>query len=197
MTLLELSVVLAIVGILTGLSVASLSSLKANATFGGATGELVSAMRVTQAQAIARGTNTAFIIDSASGRYWGIQTTSAFSLPAFTPSTATILTSGTLPVEVTFGPAAGYGAALATPLGGIPMTAGQGPNYLYCSFCLTAGLVGYGSMLFEPGGPVRFSNAVNRIGEQFTLTSSRENRVRVMAVSISQRTGTIETFERR
>ena len=189
----ELMVVVGIAAVMAGLAVAGLQTVKSRGTFASGANEIVGAVNLTRATAHGRGANTAFVIDTIMGRYWGIQTTSAFVLDTFDPATANIFVSGTLPDGVSFGPVAGYGATLPVPLSGIPTTGSL--SYKYCSFCLSTGaLPGYGSMLFDPGGQVTFSGGPSTIGQQFTVTSSRDV-VRKMAVTVVARTGAVEIFE--
>jgi prepilin-type N-terminal cleavage/methylation domain-containing protein len=195
-SLLELITSLAILSVLVGLAVTSLQSLKSRAGFASVANEIVAALRRTRAEALGRGADTVFVIDTVGGRYWGQQTTSTFSLATFDPAAASTFVVGTFPADVTFGPSTGYGQALPAPLAGIPTLSGQSPNYPYCSYCKTSAPVGYGSILFEPGGKVIFSGGPSTIGQQFTVTSSRDNVVRIMAVAIVAKTGSIETFDR-
>ena len=194
-TLLEIAVVIAIIGILGALSVASLQSIRSRAVFGGAAGDLMGALRQTRSEALGRGQATAFIIDTVGGQYWGIQTTSAFDVTTFSPATSIYITDGSLPRGVTFGPSTGYGAALPAPMTGIPIST-------KCSYCVTSP-AGYGAIVFDPGGRATFSvgtggiqAAGSGIGQQFTLTSTRDNVLRLMAVTIIGQTGAIESFER-
>lgn len=203
-TLLELAIVLGIVAILMGLSVASLQAVRTRASYGSTSSEVIGAVKRARIEAINRGRYTAFILDrSGSGpnglhRYWTIQTTNAFSLTTFsgnpaacnTPPSCEILTSGTLPAGIAFGPD-NYGAALPAPMGSIALA-----NSSACSFCATSPS-NWGSILFSPGGAAAFSAAPAGIGQQFTIVGTRDTNVaRVKAVAVVARTGLIEAFDK-
>lgn len=197
-TLIELAIVLGIIAILMGLSVASLQAVRSRASFSGSTTEVVSELKRARMESFSRGTYTAFIIDTTTHQWWGIQTTNAFTLGTFTPASCTaplctMISSGRLPTDITFGPTAGYGVALPAPLSGIPTAPAANPRY--CSFCAAAG--GRGSILFAPGGGAIFSaGPTGVLGQQLTMTQTRDNVTRRKVVAIVERTGLIEAFER-
>lgn len=203
-TLLELAIVLGIIAILMGLSVASLQAVRTRASYSSVANEVVMAVKRARMEAITRGRYTAFILDrSGAGpnglhRYWTIQTTNAFNLTTFstnpaacnTPPACEILTSGTLPSGVAFGPD-NYGATLPAPLGTIALA-----NSSPCSFCATTP-TNWGSILFAPGGAAAFSATPAGIGQQFTIVGTRDTvQPRVKAVAVVGRTGLIEAFDK-
>src|SRR6516164_11112501 len=200
-TLLEAATVLAVVGVLTTIIVGGLEILRKSSLFSGSSGDLISSLRKTRAEAFGRGTYTAFIIDTVGGRWWGIEAPNGMNLSTFNPSSpGNVIVSGSLPDGTIFGPSTGYGVALPAPFAGIPVLPGQSPNFNYCSFCNTGNQnQGFGEILFEPAGNVQFSGGPPSIGQQFTiqgtLQSSTGLRVRTMAVAITAFNGVIEKFE--
>ena len=200
-TLLEAATVLAVVGVLTTIIVGGLEILRKSSLFSGSSGDLISSLRKTRAEAFGRGTYTAFIIDTVGGRWWGIEAPNGMNLSTFNPSSpGNVIVSGSLPDGTIFGPSSGYGLALPPPFAGIPVLPDQSPNFNYCSFCNTGSPnQGFGEILFEPAGNVQFSGGPPSIGQQFTiqgtLQSSTGLRVRMMAVAITAFNGVIEKFE--
>src|SRR4051812_12098949 len=69
-SLLELLTVLALVGILAGLSAAALGGLKKRATFVASSGDLLEALRQTRAEGFSRGAPCVFVVDTAGQRWW-------------------------------------------------------------------------------------------------------------------------------
>jgi len=193
-TMIEMLTVIAIVGIIAGLSAFALRRLKARGNFSSATGDFITALRTCRAEAFARGDNTVLVIDTVGGNWWAIEDVAGtFSLAAFLPATPApppdrLIWSGTLPSGVIFGPSAGWGFALPAPLSGIPtgfLTLADGggtanistdggtaqPNFKYCSFCDTS--TGMGAITFLPSGGALFSavsSAVPQtIGHQISM----------------------------
>ena len=201
-TLIEIVVVLGIVAVIAGISLGSLNKMQTRASYGVASNELVSGLRRTRAEAFGRATQTAFIIDTVGGRWWGIEAAIGFSVDTFNPaSPGTVIVSGTLPTGTSFGPTAGYAQALAAPLAGVPMLSAASPNYLYCSFCNpSTPNVGFGMVTFQPGATATFSGlssaAAAKVGQQFTLTGTASGPARYMAIAIVARTGATQVFER-
>jgi prepilin-type N-terminal cleavage/methylation domain-containing protein len=199
-TLIEMIVVLAIVTILVGAGLLAVQGMGNTASFSSMSSNLVGSLRYARAAATERGTYTAFIIDTAGSRWWGVLAPSGMiSLDTFDPSDAgTVLVSGTfVPSPVAFGPDGGYGQSLPAPLGTIPILPGQTPNLPYCSFCRTSGNnTGFGEILFEPSGQTKFWGTVptNVIGQQFTINGPAGNTMRIILVVLVSRTGAIETF---
>jgi len=200
-TLLEAVTVLAVIGVVTTIIVGGLEILRKSSLVTGSSGDLITSLRKTRAEAFGRGTYTAFIIDTIGGRWWGIEAPNGMNLSTFNPSSpGTVILSGSLPSGTIFGPSGGYGVALPTPFAGIPVLPGQSPNFAYCSFCNTANPnQGFGEILFEPAGSVQFSGGPPGIGQQFTIQATLQSagglRVRTMAVAITALNGVIEKFE--
>ncbi len=200
-TLLEAVTVLAVVGVVTTIVLGGLELLRKSSLFTGSSGDLITSLRKTRAEAFGRGTYTAFIIDTVGGRWWGIEAPNGMNLSTFNPSSpGTVIVSGTLPGGTVFGPTAGYGVALPVPFAGIPVLPSQSPNFNYCSFCNTANPnMGFGEILFEPAGSVQFSGGPPSTGQQFTMQGSFQasggSRVRTIAVAITAFNGVIEKFE--
>lgn len=192
-SMIELVVVLAIISIVASTAVATLSSLKGRVTFTSAASEVVSGLRLARASAMGRARPTAFMIDTVGGRWWAIEAPTGLTAATFDPAApGTVIATGTLPRNVTFGPSSGYGKALPAPLTGVPMLSGQSPNFLYCSFCITSG---FGMIRFETGAAVTFSGGPNAVGQQFTLTGLSDGVRRTKAVSIVSRTGAAFDFD--
>ena len=185
--------VIAIVGILAGLSAVALSKLKTRGNFASGTGDFVATLRTARAEAFARGDNTVVVIDTVGGRWWAIEDIAGtFSLASFVatnpaPSPDRLIYSSTLPTGTTFGPTNGPGQALAVPYSGIPTgylnivlaDGGSGgtadisvdggtaaPNFKYCSFCRTDG---YGAITFLPSGGATFSSGPLSVGQQISM----------------------------
>lgn len=203
MTLVEIAMVMAIIAILTTISVASIQGVRNRAGFGAASVEVVSALKRTRIEALSKGVYTAFIVETAPSpppaRWWSIQTDATFSLSTFDPSSCTapactILDRGLLPSDVSFGPAAGYGAAFPQPFNGVVVT---GLPVNYCSFCVATGTK-RGALVFSPGGQVGYggSTVAAGFGQQFSITSTRDQVTRTLGVVIVTRTGLIDSYER-
>ncbi|MCI0571755.1 MAG: prepilin-type N-terminal cleavage/methylation domain-containing protein [Myxococcaceae bacterium] len=190
-TLLELAVALAIAAILTALSVAALDGLRTRASFSNVSARIAQGVRQTRAEAFGRGVATAFIVDTVDGRWWGVEAPDGFDVDAFDPAApGTVIVSGSFPEGITFGPTDGYGASLAAPFAGVPVTSA-------CSFCRDAGTnQGFGAVVFEPRGGARFLGAPRAMGHQFTLTGTHRGATRTLAVAILGLSGVVETFER-
>jgi prepilin-type N-terminal cleavage/methylation domain-containing protein len=200
-TLLEIAVVLAIIAIVSAIGLGALSLVQKRADYSGTMGYLVGSLRRTRSEAFGRGINTAFVVDTAGGQWWGVEAPTGWSLNSFNPSSpGTVIASGSLPTGMRFGPTAGYGVALPDPFSGIPTLSTQTPtpNYNYCSFCNTsAPNTGFGAILFDATGGASFlaghTSAV--AGEQFTVQGTYGNLVRTSAVAVVGRTGVVESFE--
>lgn len=197
-TILETLTVLAVVGIITGIVLGGMEILRKSSMFSGSSGDLITSLRKTRAEAFGRGIYTAFIIDTVGGRWWGIEAPNGINLSTFNPSApGTVIVSGTLPTEMVFGPSGGYGAALPAPFAGIPTLPGQSPNFNYCSFCNTSSPnTGFGEILFEPAGSAQFSGGPASVGQQFTMQGAFQGRTRTTAVAITTFSAVVEKFER-
>jgi prepilin-type N-terminal cleavage/methylation domain-containing protein len=196
-SLIEVSVVLAIIAILASLGIASLMDTTKRASFSSVAGDLITGIRRTQQESTGRGEYTAFIVDTVGNRWWGIQTDASFDLSTFDPANpGNLIVSGTFPSganKVVFGPAAGYGSTLSKPFDGVPTTSAGSPNLPYCSFCDTG--TGMGAILFEPGAEViKYNGGPNTPGQQFTVQWSYKKMTETLVVAVVTRTGLIETF---
>lgn len=197
-TLIETMVVVAIIGIAMGLTFGGLGVMQQRASYSDATSDLVMSLRRTQAEATGRGRVTAFVLDTAGKRWWGIEATSGFDVSTFDPAApGTVIVSGSLPTRASFGPAAGYGVAFPAPFAQIPVLAAQTPALPYCSFCLANGR---GAIVFQPTGRVKFSAGptvtARAPGGQFSVTGTQGSVTRILAVAIDGRSGVIESFEK-
>jgi prepilin-type N-terminal cleavage/methylation domain-containing protein len=159
-SILELAVVLSIVGIVSALVLSGVGGVKKRGNYNSATGDFITNLRKTRAASFGRGNPTVFIVDSAGGRYWGIEDVGgAFSLDAFNPATPAVapqvlVTSGTLPLGVTFAPSNGYGAALPAPYTVILAN-------VACTFCRTSGVnTGFGAVTFQASGGADFFEGI-------------------------------------
>ncbi|MGQ0507113.1 MAG: pilus assembly FimT family protein [Myxococcaceae bacterium] len=196
-TLLELSVVLGISALLASVGMSAVTSLKQRSARSSALGDLLSGLRLTRAEALGRGIPTAFIIDTVAGRWWGVEAAAPIDLSTFDPaSSGPVIASGIFPSITSFGPASGYALPLPSPLAGIPTTDAQSPNYAYCSFCRTSGTnTGFGVIRFETGARSSFSGGPRAIGQQFSVTAGGTG-TGVVAVTVVEATGDIQTFEK-
>ncbi|MGE5049164.1 MAG: prepilin-type N-terminal cleavage/methylation domain-containing protein [Deltaproteobacteria bacterium] len=188
-TLIEVLTVVAVVGVLAGLSAISLTRLKARGSFSSATGDFMSTLRTARAEAFARGDDTVVVVDVGAGRWWSVEDVNGdFALDSFDPANPApapdrLMSSGELPAAASFGPQDGWGRALAPPLGGIPtgytqlpdggtadISADGGsaaPNFKYCSFCDLG--TKRGAVTFLPSGGARFSGGPLTIGQQISM----------------------------
>jgi prepilin-type N-terminal cleavage/methylation domain-containing protein len=202
-TLIEMATVMILASILVAIGFNALANLKSRGNFASATGNLIVGLRKTRAAAYARGTTTVFVIDTAGGRFWGIEDVNgAFNLTTFDPNNPTPagfnpIVDGTLPTGpsgVTFtGATNGYGSALPQPYAGIPSFSGSTatPNFAYCSFCKTNNPnLGFGSISFDASGGARFNSGPAAVGQSFTVNGQA-----LMTVAVISRTGTAETFQ--
>lgn len=191
-TLLEIAVILAIIGILASLAVAGLESMKTRAAFTSNAGEIITGLRKTQAAAAGSGNYTAFVVDTSSKEWWGVEAASDFDLSTFNPDGGApkVLVKGRLDPNVNFADG-GYGAALPAPFASVDTS---NP----CSFCDTG--AHHGFVLFEPGGKARFSNVpdagVDDVAQQFTIRGQIDQTTRTVSVAVVGETGLIETFEK-
>jgi prepilin-type N-terminal cleavage/methylation domain-containing protein len=200
-TLIEMVVVLAVIAAIATVTLNGMAKAKGPRIYSNSTAELVAALRRTRAEALARGVSTAFLVDTATGRFFGFEAKNGLDLNVFDPSTLTpgnplappIFVRGQLASGVTFGPAAGYGAAPPAPFNGLPIS---GLGYNYCSFCSTGANAGYGAIVFQPGGQALFSAGPTGQGQQFTVTGTITQGSRKLLVGIVSRTGMVVTFER-
>jgi len=200
-TLLEIAAVLAIIAVVSAIGLGALSMVQKRADYSGTVGYLLGSLRRTRSEAFGRGINTAFVVDTAGGRWWGLEAPTGWSLNGFNPaSPGTVIVSGSLPTGMSFGPATGYGVALPDPFSGIPTLSTQTPtpNFTYCSFCNTsAPNPGFGAVLFDTTGGASFmaGHTSAGAGEQCTVQGSDKNIVRTTAVAVVGRTGVVESFE--
>jgi prepilin-type N-terminal cleavage/methylation domain-containing protein len=196
-TLIEAVTVLAVIGVIAGIVLGGIEILRKSSMFSGSSGDLITSLRKTRAEAFGRGIYTAFIIDTVGGRWWGIEAPNGLNLSTFNPSApGTVIASGALPSETVFGPSGGYGAALPAPFAGIPTLPSQSPNFNYCSFCNTSSPnAGFGEILFEPAGNAQFSGGPAAAGQQFTMQGAYQGSTRITAVAITAFSGVVEKFD--
>jgi prepilin-type N-terminal cleavage/methylation domain-containing protein len=200
-TLIELVVVLAVISAMLAFTWNGLRKMKNPRVYSNSAAEIVAALRRTRAEALARGVSTAFVIDTATGRFWGFEARTGLDLNTFNVATLTpgnplappIFVRGQLATGMTFGPAAGYGVAPPPPFAGLPIT---GLPYNFCSFCSTGTNSGWGSILFQPGGQAAFSGGPVGQGQQFTVTGSVDQGSRTLLVGVVGRSGMVTSFER-
>jgi prepilin-type N-terminal cleavage/methylation domain-containing protein len=188
-TIIELLTVLAIVGVLAGMSSMALTRLKTRGSFSSATGDFISTLRTARAEAFARGDDTVVIVDVGTGRWWSVEDIDGnFTLDAFDPANPApapdrLMSSGEMAPGTSFGPLNGWGRALAPPLAGIPTGYTQlpdggtadistdggsaAPNFKYCSFCDTTTKLG--AIIFQPSGGATFSGGPLGVGQQISL----------------------------
>lgn len=189
-TVIEMLTVMATIGIIAGLAAVALNRVKARGNFSSATGDFITGLRTCRAEAFARGDNTIMIVDIAGQQWWAIEDTAgSFTLAGFNPASPVfptgdrIISTGTLPTGVVFGPTSGWGNALSPPFSGIPtgfVTLPDGgtanisvdggssaPNFNYCSFCDTTAKVG--AITFLPSGGALFSGGPTTVGQQISM----------------------------
>jgi hypothetical protein len=197
-----MATVMVIIGVLAAIGMGALVNMKGRGNFASGTGDLIVGLRETRAFSFGRGTTTVFIIDTAGGRFWGIEDlNSAFDITTFDPNNPApagynLITNGTLPTGVTFtGATNGYGGTLPQPYAGVPAVSGfaSPPNFPYCSFCRTAAPnTGFGSIQFDPSGGARFNAGPATVGQSFSVAGPTPRTLLTFAVI--GRTGSAETF---
>lgn len=198
--------VLVIASILAAMAAAGVGGLRRRSTFAATSGELAASLRLTRAEAYARGQPTAFVIDTTGGRWWSLELTSALDpdalLDAFDPTNpAGVLSSGSLGSGTTFGPTQGWNQSLPAPLALTPTLSTANPNFPFCSFCRMTGThVGFGVVRFEPGARTRFTQTLvpNRVVEQFSVSGATGGggATGTVLITILALTGSIQSFSR-
>src|SRR5262249_23250353 len=120
-SLIEAVTVAAIISIVTGIVVGGIELLRKSGAFTGASGDIITGLRKTRAEAFGRGTYTAFIIDTAGGRRGGSEAPPGGELSPFKPPPPrTGVGFRRLPQGTGFWPAAPVWASVPAPLSGIP-----------------------------------------------------------------------------
>ena len=193
-SLVELATVLAIIAITSAITIYALGGVGKRGNYAAATGDLITGLRRTRAEAYGRGSNTVFVVDSVGGNYWGIEdVANNFSLATFNPATPApapdnLLVSGSFGNGLTFGPSNGYGAALPAPYSAIPANTA-------CTFCGSfGGNLGFGSVVFQASGGAQFSVPA-AAGASFTVSQNLGSSTEFMTIAILGRTGGAEYFE--
>lgn len=217
-TLIEMMTVLAIAGVLAGMSAVALSRMKTRGSFSSATGDFLATLRTARAEAFARGNPTVVVVDAQAGRWWSVEDVAGtFSLASFDPASPApapdrLIYAGQLPAGTSFGPDDGFGSALPPPLSGIPtgflnvvladggagvvdVTVDGGsaaPNFKYCSFCDPG--TGQGAIIFLPSGGATFSGGPLTVGQQITMedATSDAGATGIIAFAILGATGAVE-----
>lgn len=198
-TLIEMAMVIAIIGVASGLALYAVGNFRGRGNFNTATGDLAVALRIARAEAYSRGTPVVFVVDTAGARYWVVEdpakainiTTTAFDPANPVPAGGLLVISGAFPSQVTFASAAPttYASGLPAPYASIPVNSG-------CTFCNTGGTnPGYGSITFGIGTGATFSSGA-AVGASMTAAAgagtTTANR---MLFAVVGKTGTTETFE--
>ena len=197
-TLLEVMLVVGLVAVLTAMSLGGYERLTSRANFSSVLGNLTTSLRRTRSEAAGRGAATAFVVDTRSNRWWGLEVPAGWTLAGFDPgSPGIVIVSDTFPTgsgKAVFGPEAGFGAALPAPFATVPVLRAQSPALAYCSFCNPD--TGMGAIVFQPTGAASFSGgtlAPGSQGQQFTIQGPNDGRTVLLAVT--DRTGVVELFE--
>jgi type IV fimbrial biogenesis protein FimT len=208
-TLLEMMVTLALIGILAGLSIAALGSIKQRGTFVASSGDLLEAVRQTRSEAFSRGSPCVFVVDTTLKQWWviddvgGVFNIATFVAATPAPAPAILINSGTMASTVSFGPSTnptGYGTALPAPFAGVPSYQGSSPApaFGYCSFCSTNSGDVTGAITFYGSGGAAFSGGPNgTTGQQFTVNAPQPGGLglQIMTIAVIGRTGAIASFE--
>jgi len=202
-SLIEFAVVAAIGTIVAGLTFAALGGLKTAARYSTAAAEMVVGLRQARAEAIGRGNNVAFVVDTVGGRWWMVEDVfTDFSLDVFDPANPApapdhLLDSGVLPDGSSFGPPGGYGTALPRPFSWVPVSTAMGASFPYCSFCRTSGTnTGFGAVVFQPGAGTIFTAGPATLGQQLSVATDIQGPpIHVTTIAIATRTSTIQWFE--
>jgi len=192
-------VIVAITGVITAMSLGGYERLNSRAKFSSVLGNLVTSVRRTRSEAAGRGVATAFVLDTANNRWWGVEAPAGWTLTGFDPTNpGTVIVSDTFPTgtgKAVFGPPTGYGTVLPAPFAGVPVITSQTPQLPYCSFCDPG--TGMGAILFQPNGAASFSGGAafraQAQGQQFTIQGPNDGRTVLLA--IIARTGVVEVFE--
>ena len=212
-TLIELAIVLAIIGILVAITVASLGGLKSRTSFNAAANQVVSEVRRTRLESLNRGTYTVFVIDANTQNWYGAQTNTPLNNPASVVTWLTtfagapaacnaapgclVFTRGQLPDW----PSAFFPNAThpGTAYSGLPAPLSAITSTTACNFCMTTTPVRWGAVAFAPGGSVTFSVDPGAIGGQFTMNGERDTVAaarRIKTVAIVSRDGLIEAYDK-
>jgi hypothetical protein len=192
-------VIVAIMGVITAMSLGGYERLNSRAKFSSVLGNLVTSVRRTRSEAAGRGVATAFVLDTINNRWWGVEAPAGWTLTGFDPhNPGTVISSDTFPTgtgKAVFGPPTGYGVVLPAPFAGVPVITSQTPQLPYCSFCDPG--TGMGAILFQPNGAASFSGGAafraQAQGQQFTIQGPNDGRTVLLA--IIARTGVVEVFE--
>ena len=199
-TLLEIAIAMAIITIVAALSFAAIGGMRKRATYANVTTEAAMGVRRMRAEALGRGLSTVFVVDTAGGRWWGLEAPAGgfglTELDAFdADAPGEVIASGTLPEGVSFGPTT-HLKALAAPFAGVPVTSTQAPTFPYCSFCRDTGTnKGFGAVVFSSNGTATFVGAPSAVGHQFSLRGTDGKVTRTFTVAIIGRSGVVEVFE--
>jgi prepilin-type N-terminal cleavage/methylation domain-containing protein len=209
-TLIEMLTVMAIIGVLMGITILGLRGMKSRGNFASGTNDVVTAIRECRAQAYGTGATTVFVVDTAGSRWWSLNdaansfdlTLATFNPASPTPTGGSVIDMNTLPNGVTFnGATAGYGKDLPAPYVGVPswssptLTQAGVPNFNYCSFCLKTGTnAGFGAIRFTATGRAVFSSGPSAIGQSLSMKGLLESGSNVMTIGIIGRTGSLASF---
>jgi prepilin-type N-terminal cleavage/methylation domain-containing protein len=197
-TLLEIMVVVALIAVLSSMSLSAYDALTSRANFSSVLGNLVTSLAQTRMEAAGRGVDTAFVVDTRNNRWWGVEAPSGWSVAGFDPNNpGTVIVRATFPTgsgKAIFGPPDGYGKTLPTPLAKVPIIPSQNPAFPYCSFCDPA--TGMGGIVFHPNGSATFSGATvssGLVGQQFTVYGTAGGRT--VLIAVTGRSGWVEVVE--
>lgn len=191
--------VIAIIGVASGLAIYGIGNFMRRGNYNTATGDLAVALRVARAEAYSRGTPVVFVVDTAGARYWVIEdparaidiVNTAFNPASPVPVGGALVIAGTFPPKVTFQSAvpSTYTSGLPAPYAAIPVSSG-------CTFCNSGGTnAGYGSITFGIGSGAAFS-AGAAVGGSITVAAlTAPPAGQWMLFAIVGKTGTTETFE--
>lgn len=205
-TLIEMLTVMAIIGVLMGITILGLRGMKDRGNFASGTNDVVTAIRDCRAQAYGTGATTVFVVDTAGSRWWSLNdaansfdlTLATFNPASPAPTGGSVIDMNTLPNGVSFnGATNGYGSILPAPYVGVPSYSGSTnvPNFPYCSFCLKAGTnAGFGAIRFTATGRAVFSSGPSGIGQSLSMKGLLESGSNVMTIGIIGRTGSLASF---
>src|SRR5438132_8518571 len=209
-SLVEVGVGLAIVSALAAISILALRGLKQRGDYAGATGDVVTGLRLARSESFGRGQATYFIIDTTAAtgvRWWSLLDVGGnFDIIAWDPANPTglgdrLLASGTLPPAVTVGTVDNtYPQQLPQPYQLVPSAVSPVASPLGCSFCLTSGArSGYGWVRFSPGSPPNATfpagTTASTVGQELTLMFQSDLTSRMMVIAILARSGAVSNFE--
>jgi prepilin-type N-terminal cleavage/methylation domain-containing protein len=192
-TLIEFSVVLAIIAVLSAMSYTYFEGTKSSITFSSASLGLVADLRKVRSDSYGSGYTAVFVFNQTTGQYWGIEdVTGTFNLATFDPSNpapppAKLLVQNWLNAPIVVGPSTGYGATLPQPFASVHVDNA-------CTFCQSTALPPYGAVSFLGRDGTSFTGPNAGDGSLTIQTPQPTGGWAFITIAIIGRTGAIDSF---